>query len=200
MQDNDEDDRGTKITIGLEGEVTYIFGGKVGASLSFDTGNLELGARAWVAGTAGLSAGVSVPVSVSRGEVGPAENAVDVKSTVNADISGFLVSTGVELAEFKDGEIIPSSLLDGSASFDGAGGTGEIKLKPALKLGISTGLQVEVEKTSSIIADAVDGVTTGIDIFEDVVEDFNTAFDDLARKAKEQLNPTSPIVTPEYSR
>lgn len=183
----EEDGRGYKFKIGLEGEITYIFGVKGGIGLSFDTENLELGGSVWLAGTAGFSLGGSVPVSIERSDGGEAENNVDFGMAVVGDLSVGPVSAGLTFAELENGKFVEPSGSNGVAGYDLSNGAGEIKVKPALKFGASLGMQAEVEGTTTIVADSVRYLEAAFDSASVVMKDVFEATKELSQEKMREV-------------
>jgi|GEM_PF-3199269 len=187
----EDGERGYKFKIGLEGEVTYIFGVKGGVGLSFDTENLELGGSVWLAGTMGYSLGGAVPVSIERSEGGEAKNDIDFGMAVVGDLSIGPVSAGLTFAELKDGKFVESSGSNGVAGVDLSNGAGEIKVKPALKFGASIGMQAEVEGTTTVIADSVRYLDAAFDSASVVMKN---AFESVKELTKEKAEEVEKIL------
>lgn len=182
-------ERGRKYSLGVEGELTYIFGAKAGAALSFDAENYELGGGIWIAGTAGYSAGISVPVSAEASDGQPAENDIKFDGGLVGDLSFGPVSVGTRFLDVQDGKLVVPSGQNESAGIDLSGGAGEIKLKPSMKVGVSVGMLVGTEATTSIVADAVEYMDAKFDEAKDVASNAaEKAWDSASDFAQDKID------------
>jgi len=141
-------------SLGANLDVVVVAGGRVGLSVSFDTKTLELGAAVSGGPRLGLAAGAAFTAELSESSNVPAENAVSSTATVDIEASLGPVSFSQDVVSEADGQVrvLNSPTSAANSNID------SVKVKPAVKVGFTGGVEFEGKATTSVVKDSVDAV------------------------------------------
>jgi len=151
-----------KLEGGLDITLAFYAGGKVGLSFSIDTKTLEIGGSVTAGPRLGLEAAVALTGSVSESGT-TARNNVSMDISANASASLGPVDATVEAVSghIDDGNTTLNKNEVGVSASKGV----DVGLKPKLGLGISAGVDIKANATTSILADTV---STAKEVFTEI--------------------------------
>jgi RHS repeat-associated protein len=176
----DEDDPSGLVEIELGASLDAFIGGgiKLEGSVSFDTSNLEVGAKGTFGIGGGVSAGLGLIASVSPSSSEPAQSRTSTSMSIDGSVNVGPVSFSKDAPVKENGRSVIGSpgSPSGTVSKDASLPKAVEKLKPQLKLGASVSVDYSAKKTNDVVAKTVESAKQAVKQVEKQVQSWGPKF------------------------